>query len=142
MDAEEIYQATIMDRARRPRNQRRLEVFDAEAREVNPLCGDRVTVRLRCDDAGRVSEIGYEARACAICVAATDMMAEIAPGMNAGEAGAAGAAFEAAIRSGDPITEGSGFSALRPFQALRDTPSRIGCATLPWRSLSAALSAV
>jgi nitrogen fixation protein NifU and related proteins len=139
--AEDIYQATIMDRARRPRHQRRLEVFDAEAREINPLCGDRVTIRLRCDDAGRITELGYEARACAICVAATDLMAEIAPGMNAVEARETAGAFEAAIRGGEPIGEASRLGALRPFQALHDTPSRIGCATLGWRSLSAAFRA-
>jgi nitrogen fixation NifU-like protein len=139
MDAEEIYQAVIMDRARHPRHQRRLEVFDAEAREVNPLCGDRVTVRLRCDAGGRITELGYEARACAICLAASDLMAEIVPGMTAVEVNAAAGGFEAAIRSGEAIGDDSVLSPLRPFQALRDTPSRIGCATLGWRSLSMAL---
>jgi nitrogen fixation NifU-like protein len=139
MDAEEIYQAVIMDRARHPRHQRRLEVFDAEAREVNPLCGDRVTVRLCCDAGGRITELGYEARACAICLAATDLMADIATGMTAAEVDATAAMFEAAIRSGESIGEDSILSSLRPFQALRDTPSRIGCATLGWRSLSMAL---
>jgi NifU-like protein involved in Fe-S cluster formation len=68
-------------------------------------------------------------------------MAEIIPGMTAEEANAAATSFEAQLRDGSAISEDSAIAALRPFQPLRDVPSRIGCAMLGWRALVKALSA-
>ena len=139
-DIEDIYQATIMERARRPRHQGRLAEFDVEVQETNPLCGDRVTLNLRRGDGNRIAAIGYQARACAICIAASDLMAEMVPGMTEQEAREAASDFENALRHGGPIAETSALAPLRPFQPLRDVPSRIGCATLSWRALIAALA--
>lgn len=139
--AEDIYQAAIMDRARRPRHQGRLDEFDVEVQETNPLCGDRVALTLRRSADGRIDAVGYHARACAICVAATDLMAEIIPGMTAEAAQWAATSFEAHLRDGTSIPEDSVIAPLSPFQPLRDVPSRIGCATLGWRALTKALSA-
>jgi nitrogen fixation protein NifU and related proteins len=139
--ADDIYQATIMDRARHPRHQGRLSDFDIEVQETNPLCGDRVTLQVRRDPEGRVAAIGYHARACAICVAATDLMAEIVPGMTAETVRSSATIFEARLRDGDPIPENSEIAPLRAFQPIHDVPSRIGCATLGWRALVRALSA-
>jgi nitrogen fixation NifU-like protein len=138
---QDIYNRTILDRARQPRHQQRLESFDAEAREVNPLCGDRITLRLRCEPAGRIAAIGYEARACAICIAAADLMAEMVPGLTAEAARGLGAEFERALRSNPPDGWAGPLAALDLFAPLRDTPSRIGCATLPWKALTRALEA-
>jgi nitrogen fixation NifU-like protein len=140
IELEDIYQAAIMDRARRPRNQGRLTEFDVEAQETNPLCGDRVTVTLRRDAEGRIAAVGYHARACAICLASTDLMAEIVPGMTTETVRDAATTFEARLRDGDGIPEDSALAPLRPFQPLRDVPSRIGCAMLGWRALVTALA--
>jgi nitrogen fixation NifU-like protein len=139
--AEDIYQAAIMDRARRPRHQGLLSDFDVEVQETNPLCGDRVALTLRRSADGRIDAVGYHARACAICVAATDLMAEVIPGMTTEAAQSAATSFEAHLRDGAPIADDSVIAQLRPFQPLRDVPSRIGCATLGWRALTKALSA-
>jgi nitrogen fixation NifU-like protein len=139
--AEDIYQAAIMDRARRPRHQGRLSDFDVEVQETNPLCGDRVALTLRRNAEGRIAAIGYHARACAICVAATDLMAEIIPGMTDDAARSAARSFETHLRNGASIPEDSVIAPLRPFEPLHDVPSRIGCATLAWRALVKALAA-
>jgi nitrogen fixation NifU-like protein len=139
-ESDDIYQAAIMDRARRPRHQRRLSERDVEVQETNPLCGDRVTLDLRRDAEGRIAAVGYHARACAICLAATDLMAEIVPGMTAEAARAAAATFEAWLKGGGAIPDDGVIAPLRPFQPLRDVPSRIGCATLAWHALIRALA--
>lgn len=140
IDEDQIYHATILDRARHPRHQRRLEPFDVEMRQVNPLCGDRVTVRLRCDALGRIAALGYEARACAICSASSDLMAEMAPGMTAAEVRGLAADFEHALTVGPASSWGGPLEVLRLFAPLHDTRSRIGCATLPWHALLGALA--
>ena len=140
-ESDDIYQAVIMDRARRPRRQGRLAEFDVEVQETNPLCGDRVTLTLRRDQDGRIAAVGHQARACAICMAATDFMAEIVPGLSDEEARAAATRFETFLRDGSSIADDSVLAPLGPFQPLRDAPSRIGCATLSWRALVKALAA-
>lgn len=132
--AEDIYQATILDRARRPRHQRRLEAGAVEAEERNPLCGDRVSVQLNFGDDGRVSAIGYRARACAICIAATDLMAEIVPGLSPDVISEVAGAFEKALRRGEAIPADSIMGPLAVFAPLETTPSRIQCALLGWQA--------
>ena len=43
----DLYQEVILEHGRRPRHQRRLDPADAAAKGDNPMCGDRVEVRLR-----------------------------------------------------------------------------------------------
>lgn len=134
---DDIYHATIMDRARRPRHQGRLSAFEREAEARNPLCGDRISVQVARGAEGRITALGYQARACAICMASADLMAEMVPGMTAAEVRAKAEGFEAALRERQPIPpEDPG--AL--FQPLSSVPSRIGCATLGWQALCAALA--
>jgi len=138
-DPDEIYHRTILERARSPRHQHRLEPFDAEVREVNPLCGDRVTLRLACHATGCIAAVGYEARACAICMASSDLMAELVPGMTTAEARMAAGHFERALRSGEAMAWDKRMAVLSLFGPLHGTPSRIGCATLPWQALRQAV---
>ncbi|MCB8883134.1 SUF system NifU family Fe-S cluster assembly protein [Acidisoma cellulosilytica] len=138
-DVETMYHQVIIDRARHPRHQRRLELFDAEVQEVNPFCGDRVILRLQCDASRRVAVIGYEARACAICVASADLMAEMALGMAADEADTLADELGAAIAANSSAVWRGRLATLALFAPLHDSTSRIGCATLPWRGLARAL---
>lgn len=138
-DADDIYSNTILERARHPRHQNRLELFDTEVREVNPLCGDRITLRLRRDEQGDIVALGYEARSCAICMASADLMAELVPGMAAVEALRVGQMFGQALRSGETLSLDERMAELRQFAPLHRTPSRIGCATLPWQALEQAV---
>ena len=136
-EVRDLYQETILDRGRHPRHATRLAAYDAAASGDNPMCGDRCRVFIRRDPAGTVDEIGYEARGCAISIASADLMAEIAPGRGRDALHALAASFDALARTGDsadPATE-----PLRPLSGVHEYPSRVKCATLPWRALLAAL---
>lgn len=134
--AEAIYHATIMERARRPRHQGKLEGAEAQGEARNPLCGDRVSVQLTRTAEGRIATFAYQSRACAICTASADLMAEIVPGMTAEDVSAAATQFEAALRKNQPLAAGN---PLACFQPLSSVPSRISCATLGWTALLSAL---
>ncbi len=138
-DMANLYHDRIMARGRQPHFLRPLANFDIEVREVNALCGDLLTLRLRCDSAGRVAEIGCEARACVICTASADIMAELAPGMTAVMADQRMAGFEAALRSGDDTAWQGALEPLQLFAPLHEAKSRIRCALLPWQGLTRAL---
>ena len=136
-DLRDLYQETILDRGRRPRHGARPAAFDGTAKGDNPMCGDRCQVFVRRDAAGRLADVGFEARGCAISVASADLMAEAVAGLDAGEIRSLAAEFAALARTGQG--DGPALAALRPLAGVHEYPSRVKCATLPWHALVAAL---
>lgn len=74
-----VYSDVIRERWRRPRFRGRLERPDAAFEDVNPLCGDRIRMECRLDN-GRLAEARFSGDACAISVAAADVLIEMAEG--------------------------------------------------------------
>lgn len=133
-DLTDLYRQIVLDHSRHPRNQRRPERYDREAEGHNPLCGDKVRVFLRLrDDA--LEDVAFEASGCAICLASASLMTETTRGRTAHEARASIENFERAL-----TTDGANLAGdLAALSGVSQYPSRIRCATLPWKTLSAAL---
>ena len=137
-DLRDLYQQVILEHGRNPRHQRRLDPFDGAAKGDNPMCGDRVEVRVRLDG-GRVGEAGFEARGCAISIASADLMAEAVTGQTPGAVRDLAEQFRAMVHTGDCLHCGPELDALRPLSGVHEFKSRLKCATLPWDALLAAL---
>jgi NifU-like protein involved in Fe-S cluster formation len=60
----------------------RLAEFDAEATTYNPACGDRISVTLRNDGAGRITALGHETHACVLTQASASILAAHVSGMD------------------------------------------------------------
>ncbi len=73
---DDLYRENILDHYKRPRNFGRPDDFDLEFEDVNPFCGDEQHVFIRLGDDGRVAEVGFEGKGCAISTAATSMLTE------------------------------------------------------------------
>ena len=73
---DELYRENILDHYKRPRNFGRPQSFDLDFEDTNPFCGDEQHVFLRLDDGGRVAEVSFEGKGCAISTAATSMLTE------------------------------------------------------------------
>jgi len=73
---DDLYRENILDHYKRPRNFGRPEAFDLEYEDTNPLCGDEQHVFIELDGEGRVSEVRFEGKGCAISTAATSMLTE------------------------------------------------------------------
>ncbi len=73
---DDLYRENILDHYKRPRNFGRPERFDLEFEDTNPFCGDEQHVFITLDDDGRVEEVGFEGKGCAISTAATSMLTE------------------------------------------------------------------
>lgn len=73
---DDFYKEYILDHYRNPRNFGRLEAPTATAEDVNPLCGDTVTVDLHVADDGRVDDVRFTGKGCAISQASTSMLLE------------------------------------------------------------------
>ena len=71
---DDLYREQILEHYKRPHNFGRLDRYDLEFEDSNPFCGDEQHVFIRLDDAGRVAEIAFEGKGCAISTAATSML--------------------------------------------------------------------
>lgn len=142
-DLRDLYQDVVMDRGRKPRHQRRLEAFDATARGDNPMCGDRVQIWIKYAGDGTIADAGFEARGCAISIASADLMVEAVTGGAPESARRLSAAFEQLARTGVcpecELAVRDGLEQLKPLSGVHAYPSRVKCATLPWRALIAAV---
>ena len=138
-DVRDLYNATIMERGRRPLHMRRLEAFDVTAKGDNPMCGDRVQVWVKFSPDGAIGETGFDARGCEISKAAADLMVEAVAGHTAEDTRRLFAAFRTMAQTGTCPDCAEALAPMAPLAAVHEYPSRVKCATLPWHALLAAL---
>lgn len=80
MSSADIYRELILDYYRNPRNLGKLEKFDIEAHDTNPLCGDAVDMQIRVGAGSEIEEIKFTGKGCAISMASASMLTELAKG--------------------------------------------------------------
>ena len=137
MDLKELYRDVILDHNRSPRNFGPLDAADASAEGVNPLCGDRLTLRLNLDD-DKIREIRFEGQGCAISTASASLMTEAVKGKTRGEALALFDRVHKLLTDDEGAAEGLG--KLAALSGVREFPARVKCASLCWHTLNAALA--
>jgi len=81
----DMYQEQVLDHYKRPRNFGELPGATATAHDVNPLCGDEVTMHLKVED-GRVADVRFQGRGCTISTAAASMLTAWVKGKTVEEA--------------------------------------------------------
>lgn len=138
MDSKQLYQEVILDHNRKPRNYGRLDAPTHRAEGVNPLCGDHIWVSLRIGGE-RIDEIAFEGQSCAICKASASMMTGAVKGRSVPEAEVLVDGFRAMVTG--TREPGPELRRLTVFAGIRDLPSRVKCAVLPWHTLHAAFTA-
>ena len=82
--AEDLYREIILEHYRNPRNRGTLDPHDYTAEDVNPLCGDEIRIDVRMAD-GRVDEIKFSGRGCAVSQASASILTEMVEGMTLDE---------------------------------------------------------
>jgi nitrogen fixation NifU-like protein len=82
---DELYRENILEHYKRPHNwlpgAPDLERVDAEFHDLNPLCGDELTVRLSVGPEQRIEDIRFEGHGCAISTSAASMASDEIKGM-------------------------------------------------------------
>lgn len=136
-----LYQEVILDHNRKPRNYGKCEGADRYAEGHNPLCGDHIQLSLKLDGE-RIDGIAFEGEGCAICKASASMMTGAVKGKLREEAEALVSEFRGIVTGTvDPESAHSQLGRLKVFVGVKDLPSRVKCAILPWHTLHAALNA-
>jgi nitrogen fixation protein NifU and related proteins len=79
---DELYRDQILDHYKRPHNFGCLENPDLEYEDTNPLCGDEQHVTMRLDEEGRIAEVAFDGKGCAISTAATSLLTDELTGMS------------------------------------------------------------
>lgn len=137
-DLRELYQETVLEHARTPRNHREIPPPCRHALGHNPLCGDQLTVYVRLSSNGQaIEDLAFRGKGCAISQASASLMTEALKGKALSEALRLGDAVHQLLTEDDAEPEGLG--KLVVFQGVRAFPIRVKCATLAWHTLRAAL---
>ena len=138
-DPRELYQQVILEHNKKPRNFGKLEACTHHAEGHNPLCGDQLDLTLIVED-GLVKDIKFTGSGCAIDVSSASLMTGAVTGMPVTEALAMAEQFRGMVRGElEPGTQTPLLGKLTLFSGVKDLPSRVKCAVLPWATLHAAL---
>lgn len=143
-DLRELYQETILDHSKHPKNYGKLEGATHHAEGYNPLCGDRVEVFVTLDGE-RVADIHFIGQGCAISTASASLMTEALKGKSKAEALALFEKLHGVV-TGQP-EHGSGTEGLAPelgklavLEGVKQYPLRVKCATLAWHAMRNAVT--
>jgi nitrogen fixation NifU-like protein len=117
---DDFYKEYILDHYRNPRNFGHLDAPDASAEDLNPLCGDKIRMELNVDAEGRVADVRFSGKGCAISQASASMLTESIKGQKL---------EDIARMKMDVVVENVGIGI---------SPTRMKCATLGLKVLKSA----
>ena len=143
MELKELYQEIILDHGKNPRNLRKTENFNKDAKGHNPLCGDKVHVYLKLDEDKKVKDISFEGQGCAISMASASIMTDLVKDKSEHEVKEIVKDFLEMIKEKDElnnkILEDNEKTKLMCLSGVKKYPMRVKCATLSWHTLTSAI---
>ncbi|MDH5456335.1 MAG: SUF system NifU family Fe-S cluster assembly protein [Gammaproteobacteria bacterium] len=139
-DMQDLYRELVLDHSRNPRHFGRLEDATHTADGINPLCGDKLRLYLRVDDAGNIESSSFEGSGCAISVASASLLTDAVTGLPVEQARRCCATVAERLAGDESAELASNLEKLRALDGVRQYPSRIKCATLAWHALRSALN--
>lgn len=119
----DIYQEEILEHYRHPHHSGSLPDADVVQRELNPLCGDRVTFYLKIS-ADKVADVSFEGEGCAISQASASMLTDEIIGKTIAE------------------IQRMRKEAVLDLLGIELGPTRLKCALLPLQAISNALEKI
>ena len=144
MDLKELYQEIILDHGKNPRNLRKTENFNKDAKGHNPLCGDKVHIFLKIDENKNISDISFEGSGCAISMASASIMTDLMKEKKEKEVKELVDDFLQMIKESPEmktklISENEK-TKLMSLSGVKQYPMRVKCATLAWHTLTSAMN--
>lgn len=134
---DDLYQETILDHSKRPRNFHELADADCKAEGYNPLCGDKLKLFLKMNG-DVVEQASFVGAGCAISTASASLMTESVKGKSREQALKLLDEFHELLTTDVPAAKELG--KLVVFCGVREYPARVKCATLAWHTLRSALN--
>lgn len=132
-DLQSLYQELILDHSRAPHGFGLREEVAAQSHQVNPTCGDEITLQLHSAVDGTIDAVAWEGHGCAISQASASLFSELAEGLTVPELEVRIEAFREAMRSRGKIEPDEAL--LGDAAALGGVSryvARVKCAMLAW----------
>ena len=143
MNLKELYQEIILDHGKNPRNLRRTENFNKDAKGHNPLCGDKVHIYLKLNENKKVEDISFEGQGCAISMASASIMTDLVKGKEENDVKEIVSDFLKMIKEKNEIKTNllneDEKTKLMCLSGVKQYPMRVKCATLSWHTLTSAI---
>jgi nitrogen fixation NifU-like protein len=139
MNLDELYQEVILDHYKRPLGAGLREPYEGESHQVNPTCGDEITLRVHVEG-DRVADVSYDNVGCSISKASASVMYELVKDTKIDDALARLNEFTELMNSkgqgqGDEETLEDAVA----FAGVSKYPMRVKCALLGWMAFKDAL---
>jgi nitrogen fixation NifU-like protein len=138
----DLYQELILDHAKAPHHAGLRAPYDVEVQQVNPVCGDEVTLRVHVTGSGLaavVEDVAYDSQGCAISKASASMLADLVIGRPVSQAVSTGEAVRQMVRSRDVEPDEDVLGDAVALHGVAKYPARVKCALLSWTALTEAL---
>ena len=144
MNLKELYQEIILDHGKNPRNLRKTENFNKDAKGHNPLCGDKVHIFLKLNENKKIEDISFEGSGCAISMASASIMTDLVKEKEEKEVENLVRDFLEMIKEKPELTTKSlsedEKTKLMSLSGVKQYPMRVKCATLSWHTLTSAIN--
>jgi nitrogen fixation NifU-like protein len=135
----ELYQETILDHNKSPRNFRRIDDATRKVEGYNPLCGDHYTVYVKLNN-DTIADVAFEGAGCAISKASASVMTSILKGKTKAYAEQLFREFHRLVKGElNPTDNLDQLGKLAAFAGVSEFPARVKCASLAWHTLHTAL---
>jgi len=143
MNLKELYQEIILDHGKNPRNLRKTENFNKDAKGHNPLCGDKVHIFLKLNENKKIEDISFEGSGCAISMASASLMTDLVKKKEEKEVEDLIKDFLEMIKEKSELSTTSlsedEKTKLMSLSGVKQYPMRVKCATLAWHTLTSAI---
>lgn len=142
---EQLYQQVILDHSKNPHGRGLVDLtggLGGESHQVNPTCGDEVTMRVQFADDGTghhvVEQVSWDGQGCSISQASLSVLTDLVTGQDIASTEHLGALFRELMTSRgkgldeereDELGDAAAFTGVSQF------PARIKCALLGWAAL-------
>jgi nitrogen fixation NifU-like protein len=137
---QQMYQEIILDHYKNPHRRGLREPFDAESYQLNPTCGDEVTLRVRIDG-DTVEDVSYEGQGCSISQASTSVLTDLVVGRTLKDSLSTMDAFVELIQGrGQVEPDEEVLEDAVAFAGVAKYPARVKCALLGWMAFKDAVS--
>lgn len=140
MDTKELYREILNEHNVNPTHKKKMDAPSFCLEGVNPSCGDQITLELKLDQNGKITDASYTGSGCAISQASVDMMADILIGKTKEEALKLADIFDRMIKGSVTEDELSQLDEAAALQDISHMPARVKCAMLGWRTMKEMLS--
>jgi nitrogen fixation protein NifU and related proteins len=146
MSLDQLYQQIILDHSK-VRHGSGLSGTEApdgattgQSHQLNPVCGDEVTLRLAVND-GKVAQVAWDGAGCSISMASASVLTDLAEGMTVAELHEVIDSFREVLRSrgkihADPDLLGDAAA----FEGVARYAARVKCAMISWVAAEDALN--